>query len=343
MGNTEEEIEIDLAELFAYMFHWLWLILLSCIVCGAIGLVFSAFIKTPLYESTTKVYILNKDNNNGTISYSDTQLATQLTKDYEELITCRYVLETVISDCGLTDDYDSLAKRVRVENATDTRIISITVKDKEPADAQRIANAVRDVAGEHIKTVMDIEAVNLVDDANLPDIDDPSEPSIMKYTAVGGLVGVFACVVILIIRYLSDDTIRVSEDVEKYLELSTLGLIPIIDGKDAPVKKKKKKSSKYEKYEKRMSTSADDRDMKIYEPDERSAGKNKRVKTYAPKDENVNGSYDVEQSHEVAKSKKKVKENKAAQFVGKNDEEMKIYSVDDLSNTGVIEIPDEFK
>ena len=62
--------------------------------------------------------------------------------------------------------------------------------------------------------------------------------------------------------------------------------------------------------------------MKIYEPDERSAGKNKRVKTYAPKDENVNGSYDVEQSHEVAKSKKKVKENKAAQFVGKNDEEI---------------------
>ena len=247
MGNKEEEIEIDLAEVLAFLLHWIWLIILSGLVCGAIGLAVSTFVIAPKYQSTTKVYILNKQNTNGTISYSDTQLATQLTKDYEELITCRNVLEKVIANLNLSDSYESLLGRVSVANASDTRIISITVKDVDPEEARRIANMVRDVASAHITEVMDIEAVNVVDEANLPDINKPSEPSITKYTAIGAMVGLFLCIAVLLIKYLADDTIRVSEDVEKYLELSTLGLIPIMESEDDRPKKKKKRRSRYER------------------------------------------------------------------------------------------------
>jgi capsular polysaccharide biosynthesis protein len=240
MGNKDEEIEIDLAEVIAFLLHWLWLIILSGILCGSIGLAVSAFVISPKYQSTTKVYILNKQNSNGNISYSDTQLATQLTKDYEELITCRNVLEKVITNLKLNDSYETLLSRITVANASDTRIISITVKDVSPEEARRIANEVRDVASSHITEVMDIEAVNVVDEANLPDIDKPSEPSITKYTAIGAMVGIFICIAFLLIKYLADDTIRVSEDVEKYLELSTLGLIPIMEGESVKSKKKRK-------------------------------------------------------------------------------------------------------
>ena len=244
MGNKDEEIEIDLAEVLAFLLHWLWLIILSGLICGSIGLAVSAFVISPKYQSTTKVYILNKQNTNGNISYSDTQLATQLTKDYEELITCRNVLEKVITNLKLNDSYESLFDRITVANASDTRIISITVKDESPEEARRIANEVRDVASSHITEVMDIEAVNVVDEANLPDIDKPSEPSITKYTAIGAMIGIFICVAFLLIKYLADDTIRVSEDVEKYLELSTLGLIPIMEGDSEKSKKRKKRKSR---------------------------------------------------------------------------------------------------
>lgn len=244
MGNKDEEIEIDLAEVLAFLLHWLWLIILSGLICGSIGLAVSAFVISPKYQSTTKVYILNKQNSNGNISYSDTQLATQLTKDYEELITCRNVLEKVIANLKLNDSYETLFARITVANASDTRIISITVKDESPEEARRIANEVRDVASSHITEVMDIEAVNVVDEANLPDIDKPSEPSITKYTAIGAMIGIFICVAFLLIKYLADDTIRVSEDVEKYLELSTLGLIPIMEGDSEKSKKRKKRKSR---------------------------------------------------------------------------------------------------
>ncbi len=241
MRNREDEIEIDLAEVLLYLFHWLWLIALAGIISGGIGLILSACVIAPKYESTTKVYILNKQNINGNISYSDTQLATQLTKDYEELITCRNVLEKVIDKLGLDVSYEGLLKRVTVANATDTRIISITVKDEDPEEARRIANEIRNVASQHIKSVMDIEAVNVVDEANLPDADKPAEPSVIKYTAIGAVAGLFLCVCVLMIKYLSDDTIRVSEDVERYLELSTIGLIPYMDGEGGKKKKNRKK------------------------------------------------------------------------------------------------------
>ena len=272
MGNREDEIEIDLAEVLGFLFHWLWLIILGGLICGAIGLVISAFVISPKYESTTKVYILNKQNTNGSISYSDTQLATQLTKDYEELITCRNVLEKVISELKLDDSYESLKNRVTVANASDTRIISITVKDESPEEARRIANGIRDAASSHITQVMDIEAVNIVDEANLPDVDKPAEPSVVKYTGIGGFIGIFICVAALLIKYLTDDTIRVSEDVEKYLELSTLGLIPVMEqdddkGKDRKRKRKKKKRrhSSNEKYENPLEPVDDDTDVKLYE------------------------------------------------------------------------------
>ena len=165
----DDEIEIDLGEVFAVLWHRMWIILLCAIACAAIGFAVSFFIITPQYESTTKIYILNRSANSDTVTYSDTQLASSLTKDYEELVTSRTVLEDIISQYGLDEKYEDMENRITVENTTDTRIISITVKDPDPQMAQNLANAVRDAAAKHIQKVMDIEAVNVVDEANLPD------------------------------------------------------------------------------------------------------------------------------------------------------------------------------
>lgn len=238
--REDEVLEIDLLEVFSLLLHKLWLLALCTVVAGALGFAVSTFAITPQYESTTGVYILSSSDNS-TLSYSDTQLATQLTKDYEELITCRSVLEAVIEECGLSDSYNQLRERVNVENAADTRIVYITVKDPNPARAQEIADSIREIASDHIKEVTDVEAVNVVDTANLPS--QPSEPSIVRWTAIGAALGLVACAAVIIIRYLMDDTIKSSEDVEKYLGLSTLALIPMLQGEKSTKKKKKKKKA----------------------------------------------------------------------------------------------------
>ncbi len=222
--NNRDEIEIDLLELLHILLGRWWLILGIGFLAAVIGLMISSFVLTPVYESTTKIYILNK-NETASVTYSDVQMGTQLTKDYAELINSRYVLEEVIQKLALDEmEYDELLNKVSVETPTDTRIVSVTVEDTDPVQAMHIANCIREVAGEHIQNVMDIEAVNVVETANMPT--DKAGPNIMVWTFLGGVMGVLLVCVMVLIRYLLDDTIKSSEDVEKYLGLSTLALIP---------------------------------------------------------------------------------------------------------------------
>ena len=228
--NTQvDEIEIDLREVFLILLGKLWLIVLVGIFTAALAFGFSQFVLEPVYESTTQIYILNKQENN-TVTYSDVQLGTQLTKDYAELIRSRYVLEEVMEELQLAQinpelDYEAMLEKVNVTTPTDTRILAITVKDTDPVLAMEMANSIREAAAVHIKNVMDIEAVNVVDTANLPL--EKSSPSVFKWTAVGGFIGMFLIMAIVMVWYLLDDTIKTSDDVEKYLGLSTLALIPL--------------------------------------------------------------------------------------------------------------------
>ena len=167
-------------------------------------------------------------------------MGTQLTKDYAELINSRYVLEEVIQKLGLETEYRDLLKQVRVNTPIDTRIVSITVADIEPAQAMMVANCIREVASNHIQTVMDIEAVNVVESANMPTV--KATPNVARWTFFGGVVGVAGVCIMILMQYAMDDTIKSSEDVEKYLSLSTLALIPIVsDGDKDKVKGRPKK------------------------------------------------------------------------------------------------------
>lgn len=243
-NNNTDEIEINLGEIFGLLLHRLWIIVLSAIVCGAVGFLYSFFLVTPQYQSTTKVYILNKQNSD-TVTYSDVQLSSTLSKDYEQLVTSRYVIEGVISKLNLDETYDSLVGRVTATNENETRIIAITVTDTEPEQAQKIANAIRDLAAQHITQVMDIEAVNVVDNANLPDA--PVSPSIPKWTVIAAAIGIIVSIAVIVIQHLLDDSIKSSEDIEKYLGMSTLALIPMNEGQQADSVRRRRSSGRNRK------------------------------------------------------------------------------------------------
>ena len=241
MENHRENdaIEVDLLEIISVLFGRFWIIFGSGLLAAVIGFVISMFILTPTYESTTKIYILNKSEST-TVTYSDVQMGTQLTKDYAELINSRYVLEEVIKILSLSEmEYRELLDKVSVHTPTDTRIVSITVTDTNPQQAMDIANCIREVAGEHIQNVMDIDAVNVVEEANMPTT--KAGPSIPKWTLIGGALGAFLVCVIILVHYLLDDTIKTSEDVEKYLGLSTLALIPMAEDESNVKQRTKRK------------------------------------------------------------------------------------------------------
>ncbi|MCL2052008.1 MAG: Wzz/FepE/Etk N-terminal domain-containing protein [Lachnospiraceae bacterium] len=237
MDNRNDVVEIDLWEIMSLLLSRFWIILGGLILAAAAAFLISHFMITPTYKSTTQIAVLSRQSGDN-VTLSDMQLSGQLTRDYVVLIKSRFVLEQVISDLGLSDSYGELTNRVEVTTMTDSRIVSITVTDTIPIRARDIADAVRDASREHITNVMNVEAVNVAEYANLPL--SPASPNVTLYTLIGAVAGALLAVAVILIRFFLDDSIKTSDDVTRYLELSTLAMIPIMEAD----KKKKKKGLK---------------------------------------------------------------------------------------------------
>lgn len=239
MQMENDEITIDLVDLFQVVFKKLHLILLTGIIVAFAAILVTKLFMTPVYTSTTKMYVLSKSDGSAAITSSDLQAGSQLTKDYMELVKSRSVMEQVISQLQLDMDVDKLGKTITVSNTADTRILSISVENENPKLAKEIADAVREVASVQITEITDADAVNTVEEGNLPK--KPTSPSTMKNAMLGGILGVLLALGVIVLIYMLDDTIKTPDDVERYLGLTVLTSIPIASG--TPVSKKIKRLS----------------------------------------------------------------------------------------------------
>ena len=239
--NRNDEVEIDLREIFAILLDKLAIIVLAAVLGAVVAFTFTKFLISPVYQASTQVYVTNnKLTTTDQINVSDLQSSNYLTKDYMILVKSNPVLDKVIADLNLKMSTSELAGKISVSTPTDTRILTIAVNDKDPMMAKKIADAVREASKAQIQSVMGIETVNTVEDAKLPE--SPISPNTKMNVLIGFALGFIIAVAVIIIRFMLDDTIKAQEDVEKYLGLSVLGLIPELETTDNKKKKKKKKN-----------------------------------------------------------------------------------------------------
>lgn len=243
--NVKNEIEIDIRGLFSAILNRLTIIILVGILTGGIAFAYTQYFIDPQYVSTTKVYILSKqDPDQKTLTTSDLAFATYLANDYQVLLTCEPVLQEVKEELNLDQSTAAIASMIDVELEEDTRVMTISVTSTDPKLAKKIADKVRDVANEKTRNVMDgIEAVNPIDEAKLPT--SPASPNVEKNTMMGLLLGFGISVIVVVIMFILDDTIKTPDDIEKRLGVSVLASIPL---KSADSYNKKKNRNAYEDY-----------------------------------------------------------------------------------------------
>lgn len=223
MEIQNDELQLDLVELFHYLKKRILVIVVVFVLCACVGFGVTKFVMDPEYTASTRMYVLNRSSETNVV-YSDFQTSTQLLNDYKVLITGRNVTDEVISRLGLNMGSGTLAGMIQVTAPSGTRVLQINITDTNPQRAADIANTVREVASEQIQNLMEVDAVKDVYEAEVPL--SPSGPNVMYNTAIAAAIGLAAVVVILSAIFLMDDTIRTEEDVERYLGLSVLGVIP---------------------------------------------------------------------------------------------------------------------
>ena len=223
-NESQDILELNFWDIFNILWKKAGFIVLFGLFCSLLVFGYAKFFMTPQFTSTTKIYIMNKQDET-TLTQGDMQTSTYLTKDYAEMIKSRTVTEKVILDRGLDMTSDQLRDKTSINVVSDARIISISVKDKDPYKAAEIADAIREVASEHIQNVMDIEAVNVVEEASIPFM--KSSPPVKRYTLMGGAAATVLLMAFILLKYLTNDTIQISDDIEKKLGISVLSVIPM--------------------------------------------------------------------------------------------------------------------
>lgn len=235
----DDEIEIDLMELFHVLLKNAWVLILCLVLGAAVTFGGTKLFITPQYEATSMIYILSKSTSIS--SYLDVQLGQQLTVDFETLATTRTVVENVINELELDTTYEQLIDDITVENPSGTQILKIKVKNPDPVLAKDISNAMSEATANRIAEVMMTDKPTIADVAVTPD--HPVSPSTKRNTAIGGLLGMLAAAAYLVIRALMDDTIVDKDDVTKYLGLTTLAAIPLNQDETSGKRSRRKKVS----------------------------------------------------------------------------------------------------
>lgn len=224
MDYKEEEDVIDLGELLRLLWSHVLVIIVSGLVAAVACFLVCTYVLTPKYEASINMIVNTRQDGATNVTNDNINSAKSMIDTYAVVIKSNTVLNQVIAELGLNETYQSLYDRVSVSSVDSTQIMQITVTDTDAALAgkitQTIANIVPDVIVEKVeagscKTVSDV-AINL----------NPVFPQTKKYTVFAAVLGAVAVCAVLILQHLLHNMIVDDEDIQKYLDLPVLGLIP---------------------------------------------------------------------------------------------------------------------
>ena len=224
--NDNASIEIDVLYLLRKLWSKKFFIVFVGLLVGTITLLGSVFFLKPKYTSTTRIYVVSRSSDSS-LTNQDLQAGSYLVNDYKEVITSNEVLSSVISQENLSLSTSELSNMISVNIPTDTRVISISVEDTDAQEASDIANTIREVAAEKIKSVTKVDDVTTLEAAEVAS--KPSSPNIKRNAALGALVGGFLAIVGILVAEVLDDRVRRPEDIEETLGMTLLGVVPDVD------------------------------------------------------------------------------------------------------------------
>ena len=235
-----EEIEIDLLQLWNAVRHRIWLVLLAGFIVADIAFAITKFLITPMYSSSATMLVVTKETTLS--SLADLQLGSQLTNDYEILISSRPVLQEAIEELGLEISYKRLRDMITISNPNDSRMLIISTLQADPELAKNVVDTVAEISSEYIAEKMEVTAPKIIEEGEVPIFQ--SSPNLLRNTAIGGMLGILAAVFLICVAVILNDSIQTEDDIERYLQLPVLAVVPDKSGSSRKSAGRKKSANK---------------------------------------------------------------------------------------------------
>ena len=234
MVKENEETVIDLGRLLLTLKKNLFSIIAWAVVGLIISLVVLFIFIEPKYSATTDI-LVNQKNDNVQTQYAAQQADLGAVTTYEDILKRSVILSPVLKEVKTRDNYKGslgdLQKSVSVSNETNSKIISVTVTDKDAYTAADIANTVAKTFKEKIVKMMKIDNVTIVSSAK-PNA-TPVFPKKTLGVLVGIVLGALIGVAIAIVRELTDKTVKDMDFLTDEVGLTSLGTVFHIEDENA--------------------------------------------------------------------------------------------------------------
>ncbi|MBQ9774101.1 MAG: hypothetical protein IJW30_05500 [Clostridia bacterium] len=228
MGEKAKGIEIRFGDLWSILKRCWWMMLAVLVLVFSVMYIVETVSYEEEYTATATVWALgsNSSGSNGSIYSTDVTIASALINDYKVLLMSDSLLLDVINTEAPTLTIDELRSMIHISNESDTRVLELSVTAKDPQRAKDIADCLQDKFVTRINSVNEDEnpLVREWNEALLPT--QPSNSvSVLKIGLIAALCAIVVYLVFFVL-YILDDKISTSDDVEKYLGVSMLGIIP---------------------------------------------------------------------------------------------------------------------
>ena len=228
-GNSEKsggEKEIDLLVLFKHLLKKWWIIVLAAVLAGVLSLAYARFLVKPTYRSYFTAYVNNKQSRqtSDSLTNSDILASQELVRTYSKILTGNTMLMKAAEALGDEYTYRDLAKMVKTQPQDDTELITVYVTAGTKEEAYKVCAAIESISPDMMAEKIKGSSMAIIDTTQMPDM--RHSPSYTKYALIGTLIGGFAAILIIIIRYFLNDKVPDENALEERYKLPVVGVIP---------------------------------------------------------------------------------------------------------------------
>lgn len=207
-----------------------WLLIVAFTVLGLSAVAGFTFTRTPIYESTSTVFVSTQTGSTVAEIQQGSSFAQARINTYVGLVSTPAILDPVIAELDLAASADALAAEVNASAGQNSTLITITVSNPSASQAAAVSNAVAASLAERVPE-LEPEAGDGASPIRLTQVREaqpalrPSSPNVPLNLGLGTVVGLVIGISAAALRSRLDTRVRTSRDAEEITGAPGIGAI----------------------------------------------------------------------------------------------------------------------
>ncbi len=221
----EKTSSLGLRDIYFIIKKRILLIIGITIICGLTSGILSFYVIKPTYEAQTSLIVGKPQPVEKSQQFNDIIMYQNLAKTYSVIAQSRSVAESAQSKLSFYISVEDLQNNVTISTKEGTQFLYIKAENRNAQQAVSIVNAMTTAFIDESKRVFPTGGdIQVMDDAAFPK--KPAKPRKKLNIALASLLGLFISTALAYMLEEMDRTIKNEDDVEKYLGLPVIGVIP---------------------------------------------------------------------------------------------------------------------